>query len=121
MLLNGVKYDKNFGKSLDVCTFKEALYNFCQNNDEVVFKILSNLKTLKKWFLEENRSYRFIASSLLIGYDGEHFVFKMIDFCHVESIHCTHEMCELGDCVDLNYLKGVDGLIGVFESISMAL
>lgn len=119
-------WDKNFGAQLncrDEC--KRALGAFFQCVDEpqvvqsalhVLSCVITKLTEIKSW-MECNTTLAFYASSILISYEGSSGschdnsmvepVVKMIDFTHV----CR----KVGG--DTGYIKGVDNLLGILQSI----
>ena len=117
-------YDKKFGRSLTSQKLvHEAFRKFfpllesregSKKTTNIIAGILEVLKDLKEW-LEENRSFVFFSSSLLLVFEGENVVsssckysVKMIDFAHVRR--------DLDG--DAGYLCGVEKLMFILKSIT---
>jgi hypothetical protein len=129
--------EKHFGTQskkkallLNTHQVEESLVAFIDNGKkirtEVYKKALEKLNQIKQWF-EEQTTYCFYASSILILYDGEvedgEVVVKMIDFAHTQKskkkkdesylFGLNHLTSTLQDIVDLKlqYKKGGKGCL----------
>lgn len=69
-----IRQGRDYGKSLNVQGFKQALALFfnvsCKRSDLLLREVLRQLQSIRSWF-ERQRLLHFYASSLLICYDFE--------------------------------------------------
>ena len=109
-----LKLGKEFGVSRDTEEkVQEGLSLFFNSRINVMNNAVAFLETILNWF-EENKSFSFFASSILIVYEGDKkfcgrdsVCVRMIDFAHVRR----------NNCVDPGYLAGIQNLIRTLNQI----
>jgi 1D-myo-inositol-tetrakisphosphate 5-kinase/inositol-polyphosphate multikinase len=114
------KYNKDFGKNLTERNVQEGLETFFPNpklRAIVVPQFTAKLYELLDWF-ENNTTYLFIGTSLLLLYDGKlepeatekQVDVKVIDYAHIDKTGRRDE----------GYIFGLKNLIKVFEAVESA-
>jgi len=119
-----LKLDKVYGRTLDSVTVRDAIRFYLNGTLTLDRRLLSDflreLHTIRLWF-EDQRVYRFFATSLLLVYDADFLMHssptdsktiapivrvRMIDFAHVYPAEGAR---------DANYIHGLCNLIDIFE------
>jgi len=115
-------FDKNFGRQLrsshDIQNALSVYFNLQIGNDKkrtnlLIQNLVQQLEMLRMHLTDCNDGIAFIASSILIIYEGdavctpEDFTVKMIDFAHVRYSRGG----------DLSYIYGLDTIITMLKSI----
>jgi 1D-myo-inositol-tetrakisphosphate 5-kinase/inositol-polyphosphate multikinase len=135
--LKTIKLDKTWGRSLNEENISDGLKLFLssagssQRLELIKGQILTKLYAIQNWFLSQTR-FRFYASSILILYDGisledigsqgssdsdDDPKKEMIPLVDVRMIDFAHVFDGEPNCLDENYLFGINNLIANFESI----
>ena len=85
----------------------------------IISEIIQKLQSILKWF-EQQRKYRFFASSLLIIYDADRFLDSNFDenrsWCQVKMIDFAHTFRNTTEApLDENYIHGLHNLISLLS------
>jgi len=133
--LKTIKLDKTWGRSLNEENISDGLQLFLsgagssQRSELIKKQILTKLYAIQDLFMSQTR-FRFYASSILILYDGispeeigsqgssdsdddpKHATLPLVD---VRMIDFAHVFDGEPNCLDENYLFGINNLIATFE------
>ncbi|XP_022249891.1 inositol hexakisphosphate kinase 3-like [Limulus polyphemus] len=106
---NYVWKDKYYGRTLDECGFRYTLYQFFHNGIQLkvslIDRVLEKLQELRKT-IENQHSFRFYSSSLLVLYEGCEHNNNSLDFGDRIQATSSHNISYNGDeNIELHFLR----------------